>query len=277
MKHLRIVTVAAAAVWLFGAALALHAQGQGQGRGRDGQGGGVPAAAGGSGRGSAPFDITGYWVSVVSDDWRYRMLTPPKGNVDTLPVNAAGRGAAAAWDPAKDAAAGEACKGYGAIGAMRLPNRLNISWESDSVLKVDIDTGTQTRRFNFNPQATPPQGDAGYQGFSVASWQGGAGGRRGGGPPGGPGGAGNAGAGGELLVTTTHMKPGYLRKNGVPYSAGAVLTEWWIRLVVGDQQFLAVTQMLDDPMYFTAPYIKTIEFKKEADGKGWNPTACSAQ
>jgi len=272
LKHLRIVTVASAVVW-FVAALALHAQGQGRGRG--GQDGGV-AAAPAEGRANAPFDITGYWVSVISDDWRYRMLTPPKGNVDTLPVNAAGRAAAAAWDPAKDTAAGEACKGYGAIGAMRLPNRLNISWQSDSVLKVDIDTGTQTRRFNFNPQATPPQGDAGYQGFSVASWQGG-GARRGGGPPGGPGGGGNAGAGGELLVTTTHMKPGYLRKNGVPYSAGAVLTEWWVRLVVGDQQFLAVTQMLDDPMYFTAPYIKTIEFKKEADGKGWNATPCTAQ
>src|SRR5882724_3109933 len=86
----------------------------------------------------APFDPTGYWVALVSDEWRYRMLTPAKGNVDYVPVNAAGRGAAAAWDPAKDEASGDQCRGYGAGGIMRLPVRLHITWQDDRTLKMEI-------------------------------------------------------------------------------------------------------------------------------------------
>ena len=74
-----------------------------------------------SGRAQAPFDLTGYWVSLVTDDWRYRMLTPPKGNADYLPVNNEARRVMGEWDPAKDEAAGEACRAYGAGGVMRLP------------------------------------------------------------------------------------------------------------------------------------------------------------
>ena len=71
-------------------------------------------------------------MSLVTDDWRYRMLTPPKGNVDYLPVTAEARRVADAWDPAKDEAAGEQCKAYGAVGVMRLPGRLHITWEDDT-------------------------------------------------------------------------------------------------------------------------------------------------
>jgi hypothetical protein len=252
------------------------AQGQapppGGGRGRGGPGGrvGGPAVA----RTAAPVDLTGYWVSLVTDDWRYRMLTPPKGNVDYLPVNQAAREAANAWDPAKDTAAGEACKGYGALGVMRLPTRLNITWEGDNILKVDTDTGTQTRRLRFNAgQAPPPAGELDYQGYSVAQWQGGGGrGRRGGGPAPGA----TSGAGSELVVTTTRMKPGYIRKNGIPYSAQAVLTEYWFPFTDAGQQYLAITQKLEDPVYLNEPYVKTVIFMKQANGNGWNPTPCEA-
>ena len=234
---------------------------QAQGRG----GRGAPAAPVAP-RTAAPYDITGYWVALVTDDWRYRMLTPPKGNVDYLPVNAEARRVAESWDPAKDEAAGEQCRAFGAAGVMRLPGRLHVTWEDENTLRVDTDAGTQTRRFRFGASAAPP-GSPAWQGTSQARWMYPAQGR-GRGPS----------STGQLIVTTTGMRPGYLRKNGVPYGASAVLTEYFVRLVDNTgQEYLALTTMVDDPQYLVQPYVKTYQFKKQADASGWNPTQCSAK
>src|SRR5262245_22865368 len=107
----------------------------------------VPALA--QGRATAIKDLTGYWVSVVAEHWHLRMLVPPKGDVTMLPVNAEARRIANAWDPAKDAAAGEACRSYGAPTIMRVPGRLHITWVDDNTLKIDTDAGTQTRLLHF--------------------------------------------------------------------------------------------------------------------------------
>jgi hypothetical protein len=232
----------------------LHAQGHG---------GQAPPP---TGRAGAVVDFIGYWVSFVTDDWRYRMLTPPKGNVDYLPVTPEARRIADTWDPAKDEAAGEQCKAYGAVGVMRLPGRLHITWENDTVLKVETDAGTQTRRFVFGdaPASNAPPT---WQGVSVARW-------------GRPFTESSPGLmpQGELRVSTTGMRPGYIRKNGVPYSANAALTEYFVRLVDDDgQQYLAVTQLLEDAQYLAQPIIRTMLFKKQADGAGWNPTPCSVR
>ena len=148
------------------------------------------------------------------------MLTPPKGDYpDITPLNDAGKKIADAWDPAKDEASGEQCKAYGAGGVMRLPGRLNITWESDNTLRLDTDAGTQTRRFFFGG-SQPPVAEPAWQGYSVARWD----------VPGR--GRGQAAAGyGQLTVTTTRLRPGYLRKNGVPYSGNATLNEYFVRLV----------------------------------------------
>jgi hypothetical protein len=235
--------------------------GRGQGAGRGGPGGPPPAA-----NAQAPYDISGYWVSMVTDDWRYRMLTPPKGNADYIPVNAQARKVMDSWDPAKDEASGEACRGYGAGGIMRLPGRLHITWENDDTLKMETDTGTQTRRFVFG--AAPPAGEPSWQGSSTARWMF---------PPGARGRGAEPQQNGQLVVTTTGLRPGYLRKNGIPYSANATVTEYYIRLVDEGQEYLAVTTMVDDPQYLAQPYIKTYQFKKQRDASGWNPTACSAK
>ena len=144
-----------------------------------------PAApAPGSARAMAPIDLTGNWVSIVTEDWRFRMVTPPKGDYASVPLNAAARAVADAWDPAKDTAAGNACKSYGAAGLMRVPGRLHISWQDDTTLKIDTDAGTQTRLLHF---AGTPGGDPSWQGYSAANWEfaggfgGGGGGARGGG------------------------------------------------------------------------------------------------
>src|SRR6266850_2575144 len=190
-----------------------RAAAEGQGRGAaPGRAGGPPPSA----KVAAPFDPTGYWVAIVSEDWRWRMVTPAKGDVVSIPLSVEGLRVAESWDPAKDEAAGEQCRAYGAPGLMRGPTRLHITWQDDNTLKLESDYGTQTRLFRFGG-APPAQGAKTWQGVSTAEWiMAGGGGR-------GRGGARR----GSMKSVTTQLRPGYLRKNGVPYSASTVLTEFW--------------------------------------------------
>jgi hypothetical protein len=225
-----------------------------------GRGPATPATA----QASAPIDLTGYWVSIVTEDWRYRMVTPAKGDYASVPINADGRKVADAWDPAKDEAAGEQCKSYGAPAVMRVPGRVHLTWQDDNTMKVETDAGTQTRLFHFAGSPAGPGGD--FQGSSVASWDIIGGGR--GGPV----------RGGSLKVVTTKLKAGYLRKNGVPYSANTVLTEYYDRTnEPNGDSWLIVTTIVDDPMYLNQPFITSTHFKKQADASGWNPTPCAAR
>ncbi len=208
--------------------------------------------------------MTGYWVSVVTEDWRFRMVTPPKGNYSGVPLNLEGRKLADTWDPAKDEAAGNQCKSYGAAGLMRVPGRLHITWDNDTTMKNATDAGTQTRLFHFGGKDAQA-GEASLQGYSVAAWEVAATGR---GQP----------RAGNLIVTTTHLLPGYLRTNGVPYSANTVLTEYYDRISApnGDE-WLVVSTEVRDPQYLSSPFITSTHFKKQADAKGWMPEACSAK
>src|SRR5579863_8184571 len=142
--HIIIVSVRFAVLSLLIAALS-YAQGRGAGRGA------APPPLP-TGRAGAMIDMTGYWEVLVTRDWRYRMLTPPKGDYQGLPLNAAGRAAADAWDPAKDEVSGEQCRSYGAANLMRMPGRLHITWQDDQTLKLETDAGTQTRLFYFDAQ-----------------------------------------------------------------------------------------------------------------------------
>lgn len=266
--------------------IAAQGGGGGGGQAKGGGKGGAPAAPVVP-RAAAPIDITGYWVSLVTEDWLYRMVTPAKGDTASVPLNNQGKQAANAWDPAKDEAAGEQCKSYGAAAIMRVPGRLHIDWQDDNTLKIDYDAGTQTRLLHFG--GTPPaSGDAGYQGYSVASWEGlGRGGRGVFGLPGG--GAGLTGGPeaakgpqpvrpGSLHVVTTRMKPGYLRKNGVPYSANTVLTENIDKVTEPDgETLLIVSTIVDDPQNLAQQFLTSTHFKKEPDGSKWSPSACSAR
>jgi hypothetical protein len=220
---------------------------------------------------SAPEDLTGYWVSLVTEDWRWRMVTPAKGDYDGVPINPAARKVADTWDPAKDEAAGNACKAYGAAAISRVPGRFHITWQDDNTLKLEMDAGTQTRIFHFGGKP-PESGDAGWQGYSVASWD-----HQTGGGFGIPGSS-NGQGGGSLKVVTTHAKPGYLRKNGVPYSANAVVTEWFDVIKEPDgEQYLVVKTLVDDPQYLMGTFITSTHFKKEPDGAKFHPTPCAAQ
>jgi hypothetical protein len=98
------------------------------------------------------------------------MVTPAKGDYVTIPINAEGKKVADTWDPAKDEAAGEQCKSYGAAAIMRVPGRLRLSWQDDNTLKLEADAGTQTRLFHFGDWKAPG-GEATWQGDSVATWE----------------------------------------------------------------------------------------------------------
>ena len=217
---------------------------------------------------AAPIDLTGYWVAVVDQDWLQRMVTPPKGDYASIPITAEAKKVGDAWDPAKDEAAGEQCKAYGAPGLMRAPTRLHITWQDDNTLKVESDYGMQTRLFHFGTWKAPG-GPATWQGDSVAQWET---------PPAGRGGGEEeAPKSGSLKIVTTHLKAGYLRKNGIPYSANAVFTEYWdLAKEASGEEWIEITNVVEDSLYLQQPWITALHFKKEPDGAKWDPTPCSA-
>jgi hypothetical protein len=199
------------------------------------------------------------------------MLVPPKGEFAMLPLNAEARRIANTWDPAKEPPGDAQCKGYGAAAILRIPGRLNVSWTDDNTLRMDIDAGTQTRVFHFTG-APPANQVPSWQGYSAANWEG---------IPAAELRARTAGAPvdvrGGMRVITTAMRPGYLRKNGVPYSENARLEEHVDRFKEpnGDD-WLVVDSILTDPTYLTGPYITSVAFKKIPDRQGWDPTPCRA-
>jgi hypothetical protein len=243
---------------------------------------GGPPAPPKSPRDAAPVDLTGYWVSVVTEDWRWRMVTPIKGDFASVPLNPEGRRVGLSWDPLKDEAAGEACRGYGAPAIMRIPGRLHITWQDDHTLKIETDSGMQTRLLHFRAttvnRTSKSSADTkpSWQGYSVAQWEQPV---RGTGTPL-PGlGATRQGTGGRSLeVVTTQLRPGYLRKNGVPYSANAIVSEYFdlSKERNGDTWFV-VTTIVDDPQYLTEPFVTSTNFRKQLDATGWDPTPCSAR
>ena len=243
---------------------------------RGGPPGGAPGGGGRGGarggRGGAPFDMTGYWVSVVGEDWRWRAF-PTRGDYGAVPLNQAARQIADTWDPAKDAAAGEACKAFAAPSVMRIPGRLHITWQDDQTLKIETDSGKQTRLFYFGN--LPENKVEDFQGSSKAEWDLGNAGA--GGLFFGRGGA-AAGPSGSLKVVTNRMKPGYATRNGVPFSNNATLTEYYdLVKEKSGVEYLILTTTLDDPTYMSQPMWTATHFKKQGDATNFTPASCDGK
>jgi hypothetical protein len=218
-------------------------------------------------RESALLDLTGQWVAVVNEDWRWRMITAPVGDTSSLPVNAEARRVAAEWDLARDTAEGNLCRAFGAPGLIRQPTRIRVDWQDDNTLRMAFDAGTQERLLHFN--SVPEPTEASLQGFSTAAWyrqrmSRGVLGRAAGTP------------GGSLHVQTTHLAPGYLRPNGVPYSDQARMKEYFSSFTLPGElgTWLVVTTIVEDPVYLTQELVMSTQFKKEDDQSLWEPRAC---
>jgi len=228
---------------------------------------GASAQAPRTGRAIAPVDLTGYWVSVVTEDWAWRMRTPPKGDVASVPLNAEGTRVANAWDEATDGS----CLAFGAPAVLRMPTRVHITWQDDDTLKLETDNGRQTRLLRFGdaaPGARSPQGS------SHAEWQI-ADSVRGSGADSGITATRLAqGPWAPLKVTTTSLAAGWLRPNGVPYSENALLTEYFDWFRDGDDQWFVVTTIVDDPAYLTERFVISSNFKREPNGAKWAPKPC---
>jgi hypothetical protein len=228
---------------------------------QQGRGGGAASA-----REGALIDLTGQWVSVITEDWRWRMVTPPKGDTASVPLNPAGRKVAGAWDLAADRTRGDLCKAFGPPGLVRQPGRVRIRWENDSTLLLEFDAGSQTRRLQFGPPR--PASPGSLQGSSEARWF-----RQ----PQNRGifGRGGAARGGSLEAVTTNLTAGYLRPNGVPYSERAVVKEFFDSFTLPeDGTWLIVTTVVDDPQYLTQEFVISSQFRKESDTSKWSPRPC---
>ena len=214
------------------------------GRGRGGPVGKTPKEA-------APIDLTGYWVSIVSEDWRFRMLTPPKGDFPDFQLNPDGAKVANAWDPAKDEAEKDRCKAYGAPNIMRVPGRFHIAWADDRTLKIETDAGTQTRLLKFAPAAGPAAPPS-RQGVSLAKWE-----RK------------------SLRIDTSNLLPGYVQYNGVPVSAKTTMVEYFdIIREPGGEVWIIDDSVITDPTYHVRTIKRSTHLRKQADDKGWDPQPC---
>jgi hypothetical protein len=196
------------------------------------------------------------------------MFTPLRGDYVGVPLNPEGKKVADAWDPARDEAEGNQCKSYGAAAIMRVPGRFYITWENEATLKIDTDSGSQTRLLHFS-SAAPERTELQLQGYSAAQWE------RQRGPSGGD--AGRPGPGGSLKVVTVNLRPGYLRKNGVPYSEKTVVTEYYDLIREPDSDWLIVKTIVEDPMYLARPFITSTNLRRQPDASGWKPSPCTAQ
>lgn len=244
------------------------------------QRGAAPPAPVRTPRAAAPIDLTGNWVSIVTQDWRFRMVTPAKGDYQGVQMTPAARKVADGWDPARDEAAGEQCKSYGAPTLMSVPGRLRITWQDDTTLKVDTDAGQQTRLLRFSTVPVAADAPRSWQGVSQAQWltprpnvplQLRPADRVADTPPMRP-------TGGSLRVVTTNLRAGYLRKNGVPYSENAAVTEHWdLYKRPNGEEWLTITTEVNDPQFLTNARLTAPVFKKERDGSKWDPTPCSAR
>ncbi len=223
-------------------------------------------------RDTQPVDFTGQWVSVVTEDWQWRFVTPIVGDYTAVPLNSRGDEVARAWDHDADLAAGEQCKAFGAAHINRLPTRLRINWFDGDTMRLDWDLGQQTRVVHFRGTGVP--GVPGWQGFATGEWIS----TR---PPAtGPGAAAAASDADEpqpggLKVVTTNLRPQYLRMNGVPVSENAVITEYLDIVPAPDgQDWLIVKTIVEDPYYLSQQYIVSSHFRRESDDSGWSPTDC---
>ena len=210
-------------------------------------------------RQAAPIDLTGYWVSVVIEDWKYRMVTPNKGVFDAVPLNPEGQ------QDRQDLGSGAGRGGRRTVPGVRRRRdhahpRAPAHRRGRTTTRSRSIRMRERRRGCFVSARRPlAAGEPSWQGHSVAQWN-------------------TAEPGSQSEGRHDNLRPGYVRKNGAPYSNKAIVTEYFdLNAMPNGDQWLTVTTKVEDPGYFTRPYMTSSDFKKLPNAAGWNPTPCSAR
>ncbi len=185
-------------------------------------------------------DLTGSWAPRYHEDQAERIPGPELGDYLGLPINDAARRWALSWDPSRLTLEEHQCQVHVAPYIYRGPLLLRIWEEKDPktqelvAIKNYISTYEQTRTIWMDGRPHPPDYAAHtWEGFSTGKWE-----------------------GDMLTVTTTHIKQGWIRRNGLPESDRATLSEHFIR----HGSYLTHISIVTDPVYLTEPLVKTQNF-----------------
>jgi glyoxylase-like metal-dependent hydrolase (beta-lactamase superfamily II) len=174
------------------------------------------------------------------EDQPERVPGPELGDYLGIPVSEAARLRAESWDASIQTLPEWQCRPHSADYIWRGPSNLRISKEVDPVSRQITAFHAEwlrsvDRAIYLDGRPHPPA-DAlhTWAGFSTAKWD-----------------------GDMLTVTVTHLKEGYLRRNGLPRSDKATLTEHWIR----NGDILTVMTIINDPVYLTEPFVRTTDYE----------------
>ncbi len=189
---------------------------------------------------SAQVDFSGEWAPRMWEDQPERVPGPELGDYLGIPINEAARLRAESWDASIQTLPEWQCRPHSADYIWRGPSNLRISKEVDPVSREITAFHAEwlrsvDRAIYLDGRPRPPA-DAlhTWAGFSTAKWD-----------------------GDVLTVTVTHLKEGYLRRNGLPRSDKATLTEHWIR----NGDLLTVMTIVNDPVYLTEPFVRTTDYE----------------
>jgi len=188
----------------------------------------------------AQIDFAGEWQPVFHEDQPERGPGPEIGDYLGLPINEAARLRGDSWDASLLTVPEHQCKPHPSDYGMRGPANTRIWKEVDAAtqqliaLHTHISWQAPERTIWMDGRPHPPEFAAHtWQGFSTGKWE-----------------------GNVLTITTTHLKNGWIRRNGIPRSANAVVTEHWARH--GDHLMWMV--VINDPTYLTEPFVRTTDF-----------------
>lgn len=189
----------------------------------------------------AEADLTGYWDNIIQEDFGYRLAGPAVGDYSGLPINDAAKAIADKWDPEDGYKPENQCKMHGAAYIMRSPIRFFLEYENDVTIsiKIELEMGRERKIYL---DGRPAEGPPTEMGHSVGVWN-----------------------GDMLTVTTTNMTEKYIRRNGVPNSEQAVMTEHLIR----HNEYITLISIIEDPVYLTEPLIRSVSFRKRDDEFKW--------
>jgi hypothetical protein len=185
----------------------------------------------------AEVDLSGQWADKYHEDWPERLPGPDVADYSGLPINEAARIKADSWEASVQTIPERQCIAHPFPYSLRGPANLKIWAELDPVSerpiawKVYGTFGRATHTVWMDGRAHPSKYAAHtFEGFTTGVWE------------------------GDMLTTyTTHIKMGYLRRNGVPTSDETTVTEHWVR----HGNTLTAIAIVEDPVYLTEPYIRT--------------------